>query len=76
MYAAGRAAPVDEAAAESDHNSIHVSAWRYAGRGYPRAGDALLATSIHARAREHRRLAREAMVDEASRAIHEHGEAS
>jgi hypothetical protein len=76
LYAASRAARADEAAEKSDHNSIHISAWRYAGRGYPRVGDALLATSIHARAREHRRLAREATVDEAGRAIHGHGEAS
>jgi hypothetical protein len=59
MHAAGRSAPAGEAAAKSDHNLIHVSAWRYAGRGYPKAGDALLADSSHARAREHRRLARE-----------------
>ena len=75
LYAAGRAAAADEASAKSDHNSIPISAWRYAGRGYPRAGDALLAVSSHARAREHRWLAREATVDEASRAMHGHGEA-
>jgi hypothetical protein len=76
MYAVGRCAPADDASEKSDHNSIHISAWRYAGRGYPKAGDALLAASSHARAREHRRLAREATVDEASRAIHGHGEVS
>ena len=65
-----------EAAAKSDHNLIHVSAWSYAGRGYRKAGDALLAASSHARAREHRRLAREAAMDEASRANQEHGEAA
>ena len=73
-YAASRSAPAGEAAAESDHNLIRISAWDYAGRGYPRSGDALLAASSHARAREHRRLARDAVMDEASRANHEHGE--
>jgi hypothetical protein len=58
-HAASRSATADEAAVKSDHNLIHVSAWRYAGRGYPKAGDALLAASSHARAREHRRLARD-----------------
>jgi hypothetical protein len=38
---------------------IRLKAWRYAGRGYPRAGDALLAISMAARAREQRRLAHE-----------------
>jgi len=54
---------------------IHVSAWGYAGSGYRKAGDALLADSSHARAREHRRLARDAAMDEASRANHDHREA-
>ena len=36
LHAAGRAAPAGEAAAKSDHNLIHISAWRYAGRGYRR----------------------------------------
>jgi hypothetical protein len=38
---------------------IQISAWQYAGRGYPRAGDALLAASTHAAARERRQIARE-----------------
>jgi hypothetical protein len=46
--------------AKSDHNVVKISAWAYAGSGYPRPGDALLATSTHARARERRRAAREA----------------
>jgi hypothetical protein len=75
VHAAGRTAAVSEASAKSDHNLIQVRDWHYAGRGYPRAGDALLAVSTHVRAREHRRLAREAALDEASRAIHEYGEA-
>jgi hypothetical protein len=74
-YAAGRSAGAVEAAAESDHNLLHVSAWSFAGQGYRKAGDALLADSSHARAREHRRLARDAAMDEASRANHKHGEA-
>jgi Replication initiator protein, pSAM2 len=57
-YAATRSTPAS-AAAKSDHNLVRVTAWRYAGRDYPRAGDALLAASSHARAREHRRVARE-----------------
>jgi hypothetical protein len=39
---------------------VRVSAWAYAGSGYRRAGDALLAASSHARAREQRQAAREA----------------
>jgi hypothetical protein len=58
-YAADRAVPADEQAAESDHNLIRISVWHYAGRGYPRSGDALLAASSHARAREQGRAARE-----------------
>jgi hypothetical protein len=58
-HAASRSTAAAQAAAKSDHNLIHTSVWRYAGRGYPKAGDALLAASSHARAREHRRLARE-----------------
>lgn len=50
------AAAAVETSAKSDHNLVHVSAWSYAGSGYPRAGDALLAASSHARAREQRRL--------------------
>jgi hypothetical protein len=64
QHAASRAAAAGEASAKSDHNLIHVSAWAYAGSGYTKAGDALLADSSHARAREHRRLAREAAMDE------------
>jgi hypothetical protein len=63
-YAANRSGAAGEQAAESDHNSIRISAWDYAGRGYPRSGDALLAASSHARAREHRRLARDAAMDD------------
>ena len=55
-YAADGAA----AEAKSDHNVVRVSAWTYAGSGYPRPGDALLAASSHARAREQRQPAREA----------------
>jgi hypothetical protein len=75
-HAAGASTVALEAAAKSDHNLMHVGAWRYAGRGYPRSGDALLAASSHARARDQRRLAREAAMDEASRANHEHREAA
>ena len=58
LGAAGRSARAGEAAAESDHNVIRVSAWDYAGRGYPRSGDALLAGSTLARTREQGALAR------------------
>jgi hypothetical protein len=75
LYAAGRSEPTGDDIAKSDHNLIRVSAWRYAGRDYPRAGDALLAASSHARAREHRRLARDAVMDEASGTNHKRGEA-
>jgi hypothetical protein len=75
MHAAGRAAAAGEASAKSDHNLVHVSVWSYVGSGYRKAGDALMADSSHARAREHRRLARDAAMDEASRANHKHGEA-
>jgi hypothetical protein len=62
LHAAGHSAPADPDAAKSDHNLIHISAWHYAGRGYPKAGDALLAASSHARAREMRRIAREEAI--------------
>jgi hypothetical protein len=58
-HAANHAARAGRASVKSDHNLIHISEWSYAGRGYRKAGDALLAASSHARAREHRRLARE-----------------
>jgi hypothetical protein len=61
-HATGRSTAADKARAKSDHSLVHMSAWRYAGRGYPRAGDALLAASTHARARERRVLAREAHI--------------
>jgi hypothetical protein len=67
LYAAAESAPNREAAAKSDHKLIHIGAWRYTGRGYRRAGDALLAASSHARAREHCRRAREAVLDEGQR---------
>jgi len=63
-HAAERATNAGETASESDHNLIHIAAWGYAGSGYRKAGDALLADSSHARAREHRRVAREAAMDE------------
>jgi hypothetical protein len=68
------AAAAVKALAKSDHNLIHVSVWGYAGSGYRKAGDALLSASSHARARERRRLAREAAMDEAGRANHEQRE--
>lgn len=55
---AAHAAGHTEDAAKSDHNLVQVSAWQYAGSGYRKAGDALLAASSHARARDHRELAR------------------
>jgi hypothetical protein len=63
------AAAAGEAPVRSDHNSIRVRACRYSGSGYRRAGDALLAASSHARARERRRAAREAAWIEAGRHI-------
>ncbi len=68
QHAAERAAAAVDASPKSDHNLVHVSVWNYAGTGYRKAGDALLADSTHARAREHRRLARDAAMDEARRA--------
>ena len=62
--------------AKSDHNLIRVGVWSYAGSGYPKAGDALLADSSHARAREHRRLAREAAIEQRSRTNDENREAA
>jgi hypothetical protein len=50
--------------------------WDFAGRGYRKAGDALLADSSHARAREHRRLAREAAIEQRSTTNYGHGEAT
>jgi hypothetical protein len=67
QHAAGHSRPAGEDAAKSDHRSIRHKAWRYAGRGYPKAGDALLAASVAARAREHRCLAREGREDDHGR---------
>jgi hypothetical protein len=75
-HAAGRATGPGEASTKSDHNLVRVGVWGYVASGYPKAGDALLADSSHARAREHRRLAREAAIDEVGRANHGHGEAA
>jgi hypothetical protein len=58
-HAAHEASGATGGEAKSDHNLVRISAWTYAGRDYPRAGDELLAISTHARPREHRRLARE-----------------
>jgi hypothetical protein len=69
-HAAGHSTGAVGASAKSDHNLVHTSVWHYAGRGYPKAGDALLAASSHARAREHRQIAREEramLVSEAER---------
>lgn len=63
-YAAAEAMPAEGSAPKSDHNTVQIRAWTYAGRGYPRAGDALLAQSSHARAQERRRAAREVLHDE------------
>jgi hypothetical protein len=76
QHAAQRAATEGEATAKSDHNFLHISAWSYAGSGYRKAGDALLADSSHARAREHRRLAREAAIEQRSRTDYERTEAA
>jgi hypothetical protein len=75
-HAASHAAAAGEASTKSDHNLIHLSAWSFAGQGYRKAGDALLADSSHARARERRCLAREAAMDEACRGNHKLGEAA
>lgn len=57
-YATDRATGTDVAPAKSDHNTVRISAWRYAGRGYRKAGDELLAASTHARTRERRLVSR------------------
>src|SRR3712207_7963927 len=46
---------------ETEQAVVVLARWEYAGRGYRNAGEAWLATSAAARAREHRRLAREAL---------------
>jgi hypothetical protein len=53
-HAAAHSAASGVKPAKSDHNLIRHRAWRYAGRGYPTTGDALLAASTAARAREQR----------------------
>jgi hypothetical protein len=64
IHAAGPAA----AAAKSDHNLIHVSVWGFAGRGYRKAGDGLLSTSMRERAKAQRVLAREERIASGIRA--------
>jgi hypothetical protein len=44
---------------EEDQATIVVASWRYVGRGYQSTGEAWLAASAAARAREERRVARE-----------------
>src|SRR6201999_3446977 len=48
-HAAARATGTAEASEKSDHNLVQVREWGYVGSGYPKAGDALLANSSHAR---------------------------
>jgi hypothetical protein len=45
--------------AEEDQAAIVVASWRYLGRGYQTTGEAWLAASAAARAREERRIAKE-----------------
>ena len=47
------------APAEDDQAVIVVASWHYLGSGYQSTGEAWLATSAAARAREERRVARE-----------------
>jgi hypothetical protein len=73
QHAATHHAP-REGAARSDHNFVRNKAWRYAGRGYPKAGDALLARSAAVRARERRRAARDELRGGAEAEISERTE--
>jgi hypothetical protein len=45
--------------AEEDQAVIVIASWRYLGRGYQTTGEAWLAASAAARAREERRIAKE-----------------
>jgi hypothetical protein len=47
---------------EQDQAVVVLASWSYAGRGYRTQGEAWLALSAAARAREHRRLAREELT--------------
>src|SRR4029453_14355659 len=56
----GNALPLDAwGRPEDDQAVIVVACWRYVGRGYRTTGEAWLAASAAARAREERRIARE-----------------
>jgi hypothetical protein len=44
---------------EDDQAAVVIATWRYVGSGYPSTGEAWLAASAAARAREERRIARE-----------------
>ena len=48
--------------AEDDETVIVVASWAYVGSGYPTEGERWLALSAAARAREHRRIAREELT--------------
>lgn len=48
---------------------VVVKEWGYAGTGYRTAGDAWLATSAAARARERRRIAREELTSTTAAAL-------
>jgi hypothetical protein len=50
----------------TDQAVVVVKEWGYAGTGYRTAGDAWLAASAAARAREHRRIAREELTSVAA----------
>jgi hypothetical protein len=56
----GDTLPLDAWGRPEDHQAvIVVASWRYLGRGYQSTGEAWLAASAAARAREERRVARE-----------------
>jgi hypothetical protein len=44
---------------EDDQAAVVIATWRYLGSGYQSTGEAWLAASAAARAREERRIARE-----------------
>jgi len=55
---------VDDDQADEDDSTLVIKTWEFVGMGWLSTGDAALAASAAARAREHREAARDAIADE------------
>jgi len=55
---------VDDDQADEDDSTLVIKTWEFVGMGWLSMGDAALAVSAAARAREHREVARDAIADQ------------